>query len=293
MASAREIVKRRKSVRNILKITGTMEMIARARFKKAHDRAVGSRPYTENIARLVSTLAGGVGEASHPLLAENRDCNRAVVLVLTSNRGLCGGYNGNIIRMSVRKLEQMRKRKQEIELRVSGKKGIQYFKFAGGSSVYNYTQFDDKTTYAEVEKLADEFISLYEAQEINGVHVVYTRFVSSAKFYPEVQQLLPVVSLEADPAEVAARVNIEEYFFSPNAEEILSELIPATVRARLFQCFSDAIVSEQVSRMRAMKSATDNAEQMIQALTRQYNRARQSQITSELLDIMGGVEAIK
>lgn len=293
MANAREIVKRRKSVSNICKITRTMEMIATARFKKAFDTSVGARPYTEKIAQLVTSLAGGSGQIDHPLLQVNTQSNRTVLLVLTSNRGLCGGYNSNIIRMASGQIQQLKQAGRQIDLRASGKKAIQYFKFTGQHVDAAYTGFDNKTTYADVEAMADEFIDLYTKKEIDAVSVIYTRFISSAKFNPEILNLLPLASLEQDQSKAASEINIEDYIFSPSAEEILRSLIPTTVRTRLFQCFTDAIVSEQVARMRAMKAATDNADQMIRALSRQHNRARQTQITSELLDILGGVEALK
>jgi F-type H+-transporting ATPase subunit gamma len=295
MATTREIVKRRRSVANIRKITKTMEMIATAKFRRALNRAVGSKPYTEKIAELVSTLASGSGEAVHPLLEENAESNRVVLLVLTSNRGLCGGYNGNIIRMANHQIKLLIDSESEVELRVSGKKGISALRFAGHEIRHAYTDFDDKITFAQVEELASELIDLYCKKEIDGVRIVYTRFISSARHYAEVLNLLPLGALadEEKDEEEKPQISMEDYLFSPAAEEILSELIPVTVKTELFQCFMDAVVSEQVARMSAMKAATDNAQQMIQALTRQYNRVRQSQITGELLDIIGGAEAIK
>jgi len=296
MATTREIVKRRKSVTNIHKITKTMEMIATARFKKAFDRAVGAKPYTQKISELAGALASGDEKVEHPLLRVNEGSQRTVVLVLTSNRGLCGGYNSNINRLALQHIEELKGNGQEIDLRVSGKKGQQALRYKGYRANVNYTQFDDKTTYAMVEELANEFIDWYSRREIDAVRVVYTRFISSARHTAEVLHLLPLSRLEGEPQpgkKGAEETGIEFFEFYPSAREILQELIPTTVRTRLFQCFTDAIVSEQVARMSAMKAATDNAEQMIGALTRQYNRARQSQITGELLDILGGAEAIK
>lgn len=295
MPTTREIVKRRRSVATIRKITKTMEMIATAKFRKALNRAVGSQLYTEKIAALVSLFPAGSGESVHPLLEKNTESNRVVLLVLTSNRGLCGGYNANIIRMAYHQFKLLTDREIGIDLRVFGKKGISTLRFAGYEMSHTYTEFDDKLTFAQVEELADELIDLYCQKQIDGVRIVFTRFLSSARHYADVLNLLPVGG-PAQPeaaAEEKPAVNVEDYLFSPSAEEIFRELIPVTVKTELFQCFKDAGASEQVARMRAMKSATDNARQMIQALTRQYNRARQSQITGELLDIMGGAEALK
>lgn len=294
MANTREIVKRRKSVSNICKITRTMEMISTSRFKKAHDRSVGARPYTQAIGQLVATLASGDSSQSHPLLQENSEVEKTVLLVLTSNRGLCGGYNGNVLRMAVRHIEKLKNQGHEVDVRVSGKKGTAYFKFLKQPMSCSYSHLDDKTTYLDVEALANDYIDMYVKKEISGVQVVYTRFISASRFAPEVLDLLPLSSLGEKKEEAdTPKIGMDGYLFSPSADEILQNLIPTTVRTRLFQCFIDAIVSEQVSRMRSMKAATDNADQMIQALTRQYNRARQSQITNELLDILGGVGALQ
>jgi len=294
MAKSREIIKRRKSVANIRKITKTMEMIATAKFKKVHDCAIGAKPYTQTIGKLVSTLAGDRNQIAHPLLEENPDTSRVLLLVLTSNRGLCGGYNGNILRLATEQLDQLQREEHETELRVSGKKGISYFKFSGIETDAAYTNFDDKTAYADVEPLANEFIKLYTDRQIGSIRIVYTKFISAARHQPEVLTLLPLGDLHpTSPYEEEIPFSQPDYLFSPSAEEILDQLIPTTVRAILFQCFLDAIVSEQIARMRAMKGATDNAQKMIEALTRQYNRARQTQITGELLDIVGGAEALK
>jgi len=297
MANRRDIVKRRKSVTNIHKITRTMEMIATAKFKKAMDQATGTKPYSEKIAELVSSLSAGGDDASHPLLQENIESNKTLLLVLTSNRGLCGGYNGNINRMLSSQIAEIRDEGKELELRVSGKKGISYCRFVGEEMAKSYTHFDDKTAYADVEIVADELIDLYTARKIDTVRVVYTNFETVSRHYAHVIDLLPLASLSdsasgANPSAETPGHN-ENYIFSPSAEQILDALIPTMVRMRLFQCFTDSIVSEQVARMTAMKAATDNAEQVIKSLGQQYNRARQSQITNELLDIMGGVEALK
>ncbi len=296
MATTREIVKRRRSVANIRKITKTMEMIATAKFRRAMNRAVGSKPYTEKIAELVSTLRAGAGTVIHPLMEEHTESSRVVLLVLTSNRGLCGGYNGNIIRLANQQIQQLTHSHStmDIDLRVSGKKGISALRYAGHEIYHSYTEFDDKITFAQVEEFADELIDLYGHKQIDGVRVVFTRFISSARHYADVLDLLPIRAPAPEEIdEEMSDFNIEEYLFSPTMEEILSELVPVAVKTELFQCFMDAVVSEQVARMSAMKAATDNAQQMIQALTRQYNRARQTQITGELLDIIGGAEALK
>ncbi|MBN2376601.1 MAG: ATP synthase F1 subunit gamma [Sedimentisphaerales bacterium] len=295
MATTREIVKRRNSISNIRKITKTMEMIATARFKKTHMRATGGRPYTDNLSRLLSAMVvtlAGEEQSYHPLLETNQQSRRYIVLVLTSNRGLCGGFNSNLIKTANEKLQTLKREGLQIELRVSGKKGIQYFKFHGYEVPQRYTDFDHQTSFQDIEPLADEFMELYSQKQIDKVVVVYNRFVSSSEYYPDVLDLLPIGGDEIHTQGSEESMKCEDYTFSPEPGEILEELIPATVRMRLFQCFIDTIASEQISRMKAMKAATENAEQMIRSLSRQYNRARQTQITNELLDIIGGAEAI-
>ena len=295
MTTAREIVRRRKSVANIRKVTKTMEMIATARFKKAHDRSVGTKPYTEKITQLSYRLSADGRSEGHPLTQVNEQSGRTVLLVLTGNRGLCGGFNSSIMRLACRQIEKLQQAGRQVDLRVSGKKGQQGFTYKGYTPAGRYTHFDEKTRYEAVEALANEFIELYTGRQIDAVQVVYTRFISSAWQHAELLSLLPLRELneEGETEEPLPATDIGFYDFYPSAKELLEELIPMTVRTRLFQCFMDAIVSEQVARMSAMKAATDNAEQMIGALTRQYNRARQSQITGELLDIIGGAEALR
>ncbi len=288
MANTRKIVKRRKTVNNICKITKTMEMIATSRFKKASNRASSNRLYTEQLEHLYGILIRHASEIDHPLLQENSDLLPTIVLVVSSNRGLCGGYNGNLLKEAARQINLLRYESHTIDLHVSGKKGINFFKFKNEPINRAYTEYDYQTTWHDINKIASDYVEQYQAGEIRGVKVVYTRFVSSARFTPEIISLLPVV-----PEEIAGNTPTGDYLFAPNPQEIADELIPASVSTRLFQCFADSIASEQVARMRSMKAATDNAGQMIQDLTATYNRLRQGQITGELLDIIGGVEAIK
>jgi F-type H+-transporting ATPase subunit gamma len=296
VAKARAIVKRAKAVRNIRKITRTMQLIATARFQKAFNRAVATRPFTDKITELVRQLSESTRGIDHPLLRRNSGTGRSVLLVLTSNRGLCGGYNSSLERTGMAVLTDRQGPEHQVRLQVSGKKGISYFKFQGRPPDEAYTHFEDAVQYADVEPLAEAFIQAYSAGEIDGVRVVYMRFESTSKHYPEVLELLPTEAVEpeaeAGDASRAPQAEIA-YDFSPEPAQLLAELLPMTVKTRLFQCFTDAAVSEQVARMVAMKSATDAASDMIKQLTQAYNRARQSQITLELLDIVGGAEALQ
>jgi F-type H+-transporting ATPase subunit gamma len=292
MANAKTIVKRRKAVTNIEKITRTMQLIATAKFQKAMNRATATQPYTEKLTELVTHLSRQVTEIDHPLLRSEPVSGRNGVLVLTSNRGLCGGYNGRLLEVGLNHLRESEKN-LEIELDVSGKKGISYFRFIGREIRKSYTHFEDNVRFDEVEVLADEFIDRFARCELDSVSVVYMKFQSVARQAPTVIELLPMqAQADADAEPSSGGEAGVQYDFSPEPEALLAELLPATVRTRLFQCFTDAAVSEQIARMVAMKAATDAAKDMIKILTRTYNRARQTQITMELLDIIGGVEAI-
>lgn len=292
MANRRVLVKRRKSIRNIRKITRTMQLIATARFQAAYSRAVASRPYTEKLAELVADLSRA-GALDHPLLTtHNADAPPALVVV-NSHRGLCGGYNSAVLRVAQGFLEQQRAAGKPADLYAFGKKGIAFFKFNRQPMAEQNVSVADSPRFEQVEPTAKALIAQFLAGKVSAVHVAYMRFYSAGKQRPEIIQLLPLASTTAsETATSKAAPKGVEYEFSPDPESLLNQLLPATVRARLFQAFIDAAVSEQVARMAAMKAATDASEDMIKNLTRQYNRARQTAITTELLDIVGGANAL-
>jgi F-type H+-transporting ATPase subunit gamma len=324
MAKARAIVKRRKAVRNIRKITKTMQMIATAKFQKALKRAVGTKPFTLKVRELVAELANSVGDVDHPLLRKVDDrnrTNRIALLVITANRGLAGAYNGNVLRASNAFIRQQEAAGKTVELHLVGKKGITFFNYQKRPIKARFETNMDNPTFAEVERGANDFMQQFIEGKIDAVYVGYMNFISTGVQKPEVMQLLPLggisqaldqigkQSAERD-AQVAAGalstaprpgvkaapgvlVSETVYDFSPSAGELLDDLLPLTVKTALYQCFLDAVTSENVARMVSMKSATDNADKMVKALTMKYNRARQSQITTELSEIMGGVEAMK
>lgn len=299
MANPRALDKRRKSIRNIRKITRTMELIATARFKKAMERAASATDYTRRITKLVGDLTRAGLEVSHPLLEQREQTNRAILLVLTANRGLCGGYNGNVLRLSVQRkkdLDQLTNGQTVIE--VSGKRGISGLKFRGIETGESFTQFDDQPKFEQVEAIANRYLQDYILGKIDRVDVAYTRFVSASRQEAVVETLLPLSKLDVASAGQGTAGSAEAtqqdlYEFVPSAESILEEVVPASFKVKLFKCFLDAAVSEQISRMVAMKSATENASDMIKMLSRTYNRARQSQITGQIMEVIGGVEALK
>jgi F-type H+-transporting ATPase subunit gamma len=331
MAKARAIVKRRKAVRNIKKITKTMQMIATAKFQKSLKRAVGTKSYTLKLRELVRELADSLSRQTddldgyiHPLLRTiepQTRSGRVAVLVITSNRGLAGAYNGSVLRTAMSFIREQEAAGNAVELHITGKKGIAFFNYQKRPIARKF-ETKDVPAYEEVQRLAEQFIADFTGGRLDGVYIAFMNFISTGSQKPTVSTLLPLAGVteaaERMAQEIAekeaqlqagaldarrsgADVKAEEaeyspetvYDFSPSARELLDELLPQTVKVSLFQAFLDATTSEHVARMVAMKSATDNADKMAKALTMQYNRARQSQITTELSEIMGGVEAMK
>lgn len=288
MANRRILVKRRKAVRNIRKITRTMQLIATARFQAAFNRAVATRPYTEKLAELVADLSRAAGDVDHPLLKTNEGVDRAALVVLTSDRGLAGGYNASVLRTATAHLDEQPKG-ITTDVHMVGKKGISYFRFLRRPVAEQTSGIGDRPRFDQVEPIANALIDRFVRGEIASAHVAYMKFLSAGQQRPVVVQLLP---LQPEAKKGEEKAKSVEYEFSPDPQQLLDELLPSTVRVRLFQAFNDAAVSEQVARMVAMKAATDAAQDMIKALTREYNRARQTQITMELLDIVGGANAL-
>ena len=290
MANIRDIRKRIKAVGNIQRITRTMQMIATAKFQASVRRAQATQPFSDKLAEIVAELAEAAGDVDHPLLgATPRPSGRKMLLVLSSNRGLCGAYNAGVLREAHRFI---RNSSEQILLDVAGKKGIAYFRFAEIPIAGRHTEFDDKTPYEQVEALGESYIQRYLKGEFDELSVAYTRFISNARQTPEVVKILPMEKPQAEAESEKPGANAV-FEFSPAPRQLLDDLLPLAVKTRLFQFFNDANVSEQISRMVAMKSATDNAGKMRGNLKRQFNRARQSQITTELSEIIGGAAALE
>lgn len=292
MANARALDKRRKSIRNIRKITRTMELIATARFKKAMDRAAAAQDYTDRITQIVRDLAGAGLEVSHPLLSDRPEAKTASMLMLTSNRGLCGGYNGGVIRAAMLRRSEITSGGAKLGFEISGKRGIAAMKFRQVAIDQMYTQFEDSPKFEDVAVIADRLMEEFISGKIDRLDVVYTKFLSMSKQTAVSETLLPFKQPAAE-GDDAGKGSKADYEFVPSAESILEEVVPASFRAKLFKCFLDAAVSEQIARMIAMKGATENAGDIIKQLSRTYNRARQSRITQEIMEIIGGVEALE
>jgi F-type H+-transporting ATPase subunit gamma len=293
MANRRVLVKRRKSIRNIRKITRTMQLIATARYQAAYNRAVASRPFTEKLAELTGDLARAGDGLDHPLLKTQNPNAPAAIVVLTSSRGLCGGYNSSVLRNGAQTADELRAAGKELELHVFGKKGIAFFKFSRRPMASQSTAVSESPKFKEIEPIANELIRRFLAGELSAVYLTYMRFHSAGRQRPETIQLLPLVPTAPDAAAGEGAPGYQvDYEFRPDPKSLLDDLLPATARIRMYQAFLDATVSEHIARMVAMKAATEASEEMIKTLSRQYNRARQTHITMELLDIVGGANAL-
>lgn len=222
--------------------------------------------------------------------------------MITANRGLCGGYNANLIRTAIAQLEELRKDVPDVRVEVSGKRGISGLRFRHVPIDQSYTHFDDRPRFDQVEVLANRYLEEFILGKLDSLVVVYMRFLSASRQEPAADVLLPVTQLTAGGAEREAKGKAKgeaqrrgevPFEFLPSAASILEEIVPATFKTRLFKCFLDAAVSEQIARMVAMKTATENADEMIRKLTLTYNRARQTHITKEIMEVIGGAEALR
>ncbi|MFO0832779.1 MAG: ATP synthase F1 subunit gamma [Phycisphaerales bacterium] len=294
MAKTREIKKRIKAVANIRRITKTMQMIATSKFARAQQASVASKPYTETLFELVTQLAASLGsDVSHPLL-KSKGQGKELTLIITSERGLCGPYNGSVLRSAMAFLRNNPGAKNGV-VEIVGKKGMGFLKYAGVQVARQHNQFGDKPTYENVRALAEDYTQRFLAGELSAVRVISMKYMSAGKQSPHVLQLLPFQTENAarKGATSGGSGTVQIYEFSPSAGELLDTLLPAAIKALLFQAFNDAVVSEHVARMVAMKSATDNAGKAGKRYTRIYNRARQAQITTELTEIISGAAALE
>ena len=295
MAQIREIKKRMVAVGTIQRITKTMQMIATAKFTAAVARAKATKPYTEKIRQLVAEVSAAAGEVEHPLMSgPAQPANRELVLVITSDRGLCGAYNANVLRKSLQHIRSLREANIECTLETSGKKAVGYFRFLQIPITRRHS-FGDKPRYEEIEQLANRLMEEFSDGKYDAVRVAYMRFESNARQVPDVMQLLPLKppAAASQGGEVGVPSATTSYEFSPSSEALLADLLPQSVKAALFQAFNDGVVSEQIMRMVAMKAATENAKDLGRTLRRDFNRARQSKITTELTEIVSGAAALE
>lgn len=291
MAQTREIKKRIGGVRTVQRITKTMQMIATAKFTAALQRAQATRPYAGRIGQLVGEALAGVADFEHRLIdGPAESAGRRRVLVITSDRGMCGAYNGNLLRAAMGQIRQIRSDGAELDLEAVGKKAMAYFKFQK-IHVSRSHGLGDRPSFDDVGRVAQQYIDEFMEGRLDAVHVAYTDYISNARQVPKVVQLLPLQPVAGDDDAAAAAKAV--YEFSPSPEEILGDLMPLAVKTTLYSAVLSAVVSEQIMRMVAMKAATENAKELGRTLTRRYNRARQSQITTELMEIIAGAAALE
>ena len=295
MARTREIKKRMVAVGTIRRITKTMQMIATAKFTYAQQRARATKPYSEAIRQLVAEVAAAATDLNNPLLTGHAEpVKRELILVISSDRGLCGAYNSNVLRAAMNHLRRLRQDNIEFDVETSGKKAMAFFKFQRVPVAQRHA-IGDKPKYEDVAVLAQRFIDEFVSGKYGAVRVASMHFQSVARQRPEIVQLLPLkAELAATPAPApASQQPAASYEFSPSSEAILEELLPTAVKAALFQAVNEAVVSEQIMRMVAMKAATENANALGKELRRRYNRARQTQITTELMEVISGAAALE
>lgn len=295
MANLRDIKKRITSVQSTRQITRTMEMVSTAKIKKAQERIEAARPYALSMMEVLGNVARYAIGASHPLLLEHEKRDRVVVICVTSDRGLAGAFNSNILRMTEDAIRDEQNAGAEVDVIAVGKKAASYFRYRGIEPLATYRDISDKPTFADAESIASHVIPPYEAEDVDAVFILFNRFKNVAEQKPETHQLLPierrVMDEAADDVE-SARINAE-YQFEPDAESVLALLLPTYVETLIYRALMESAASEHGARRTAMKAATDNASEMITTLTRSYNRARQAAITQEIAEIVGGSAALE
>ena len=286
MAGARDVKRRIKTVDNTRQITRTMELVATSKLKRANDRVGAARPYADALALIVQSLYAPELAERFPLLRQPGTPKRAAVLLLTANRGLAGAFNANLIKEARRMLLDLRSRGIETELHVVGKKGLSYFRFRKEPMVTMRTDMTDSPSVADAESIITPLREAFEDGRLDAVYLVSSQFKSALSAPPGTRQLLPIpVPAEATPA--------DNFILSPPGPVILERLLPTYVRNQIFTALVENVAAEQSARRTAMKNATDNAGDMLEILTRSYNRARQGQITQEIAEIVGGAAALE
>ena len=286
MAKGRELKGRIKSVENTRKITRTMEMIATSKMKRAQDRVVAARPYARALAEVISSLYSPDLADSFRLLRQPKLVKRAAVLLLTSNRGLAGGFNANLIKEARTLVARLESEGTEVDLHVAGRKGIGYFRYVGRAMKTSRTDITDRPTAQDAASLAEALMADFALGALDAVYVVGSRYKSALSAPPVSERVLPV--------ERPQRTGVQkDYLLFPSAGAILSELLPAYVRNAVYRALVETVAAEQAARRTAMKNATDNAGEMLNILRRTYNRARQANITQEIAEIVGGAAAME
>jgi len=291
MATLRDIRRRIRSVESTQKITRAMKLVAAAKLRRAQERVLAARPYAGKMAELLGNLVSGDDagdEAPHPLLAR-REGPRRQIVIITADRGLAGAFNSNIIRRSVEFIRQSSA--PDVTLVVVGRKGRDFFRRRGHAITHEMVGFWDRLAYSHASELADRFMTQYLEGEVDEVQLIYNEFRSVAVQRPVRERLLPIPRAAAGGGAGEATA-AADYIYEPGPDAILGDLLPRHVRTQVFRALMESLAGEYGARMTAMEAATKNAKEMIEVLTIQYNKARQEKITKELLDIVGGAEAL-
>ena len=292
-AQLRVYRRRIRSVQSTKKITRAMELIAASRIAKAQAAVIASQPYAREITKVISALASQ-STIDHPLVSEKENPTRAAVLVVTSDRGLAGGYNSNELKAAEALYSLLRSEGKQPVVYTVGRKAVAYYRFRGREVAQSWTGFSEQPTYAHAKEVADALIEAFVTATDDGgvdeLHVVYTEFVSALTQKPVAKRVLPLVVVETD--EPPADGPLPLYEFEPDSESLLDALLPRYVETRVFAALLESAASESASRRRAMKAATDNADELIKTLTRAANAARQAEITQEISEIVGGADAL-
>jgi F-type H+-transporting ATPase subunit gamma len=294
MAKPRELKRRIRSVQNTRKITKTMELVSTSKLKRAQDRVVGARPYAQALAEVIGDLYSPALAERFPLLRQpgKIGVRRVAVLLITSNRGLCGAFNANLIREARRRLTEVESQGAQAELHLVGKKGISYFKFTRRTVASQRVDIGDRPTAAHAAEVMEPLMARFIAGTLDAVDVVFAKFNSAVSTPPTTLRILPVTPPRAAEGGAGRRTTVN-YILKPSAEAILESLLPLYVRNQMYRALVETAAAEHGARRTAMKNATEAGGDMLDLLQRTYNRARQGQITQELAEIVGGAEALK
>jgi F-type H+-transporting ATPase subunit gamma len=287
MAQLRDIKRRIGSVQSTQKITRAMELIASSRIIKAQQRVDAARPYAEEMRKLMASVAKNAGSIDHPLLKQRETVGTVGTIVITADRGLAGAYNSNVIRAAERDMRDH----EQTRLFVAGKKGVSYFRFRGYELTESWQGMSDQPRIDDARAVAKSAADAFTKGDVDEVRLAYTKFESALTQRPVVLKLLPVPREDLDESEPTDGPS-PSYVFEPDPEDILGYLLPRYIEGAVYQGMLEAAASEHAARRRAMKAATDNADELIENLTRVYNQARQAEITTEIMEVVGGAEAL-
>jgi F-type H+-transporting ATPase subunit gamma len=288
MAKARELKGRIRSVQNTKKITRTMEMVATSKLKRARDRVGAARPYSDQLREVIGRLLTPELAARYPLFRQPETVSRAAVVLVTSNRGLAGAFNANLIREARQLIARLRSEGVEVQLDVIGRKGITFFRFQGEEIRMARTDIGDRPTAEDASSLIDPLTERFVSGDLDAIYVVHARFNSALSTPPHTMRVLPI-----EPPSDEDKAGEVDYLLEPSADEILQRILPLYLRNSLYTALLETAAAEQGARRTAMKNATDNATDMVKLLTRTYNRVRQAAITQEIAEIVGGAAALE